>query len=767
MRICELAMEMGVTSASIIEELKQLKVKGKTASSKIEEEFIPAVKAKLAGKPSAAKKTAKKKTAKKAVAKKKTAKTTKEAKPVKEDAEEKTAKKKAKKIVIKAKAVDKPPVEAKKIPKVDTKAEEEAKRKAAEETKKKADDEARKKAEEERARLKAEEAKKVQEKAEEEELKKLINEEEKQKREEEAKKIVVDGAVNVKDFAKKLNVPTSEIIKKLFMKGIAVTVNQSLGVDLMTDLASEAGYTIVQEEKKVKEVKKPKVDLSHLPLRPPVVTVMGHVDHGKTSLLDALRKTSIASGEAGGITQHIGASCIETDKGSITFLDTPGHEAFTMLRARGAEVTDLVVLVVAADDGAMPQTEEAINHAKSAGVTILVAINKIDVPNAQPDKVKQDLTKFGLVPEDWGGQTIMCNVSAKTGEGLDHLVEMIHLQAEVLELHADPKVKAAATIIESKLDKHRGPVLSIIITEGTLRIGDPFVMAEHYGKVRAMINDKGEKIKEAGPSMPVELLGSNTLCGPGESLTVTKSDREARQISQSRSSESREKRFAEKQRVRLDNIVDKMKDGEAKELRLIVKGDTQGSIDAVRQLLSKLSVPEVQIQIAHSGVGAITETDVMLADASNAIIIGFSVRPTDKAKRLAQQEKIDLRLYSIIYEITDDIQTAVRGMLKPKIVEKTLGRAEVRNTFKVSKVGTIAGCMMVEGMVKRNVDCRLLRDNIVVYTGIVSSLRRFKEDTKEVANGYECGIGLDKFNDVKVGDVIELFKQEEVAQPTT
>ncbi|MEE8484243.1 MAG: translation initiation factor IF-2, partial [Nitrospinota bacterium] len=559
------------------------------------------------------------------------------------------------------------------------------------------------------------------------------------------------------------NAPVAEIIKRLFVKGTAVTVNQILGVKLATDLANEMGYTVTVQEAVRKQVdEKAKEDLSHLPLRPPIVTIMGHVDHGKTTLLDTIRKTNVAEGEAGGITQHIGAYNIKADKGSITFLDTPGHEAFTAIRARGAQVTDIVVLVVAADDGIMPQTEEAINHAKAAGVTIIVAVNKIDVPDANPDKVKQELGKFGLVPEDWGGQTIICNVSAKTGEGLDNLLDMIYLQAEVMELHADPKGEANATVIESKLDKARGPILSVVVNNGTIKKGDSFVAGAQSGKVRAMINDSGQNINEAGPSIPVEILGASDICEAGDTLAVMENDRKARQISQQRQVDAREEKFTSRQHVRLENIVESLKDGEIQGLRLVVKADTQGSVDAVKELLSKLVFEEVKLHVIHSGVGGITETDIMLANASNAIVIGFNVRPTSKAKKLGEQEKIDMQLYNVIYEITDDIKNAVMGLMTAKIEEKTIGRAEIRNTFKVSKVGTIAGCMVLDGTVRRGVKARLTRDSVVVYTGSISSLRRFKEDVKEVQNGYECGIGLENYNDVKNGDVIEVYVEEEI-----
>ena len=750
MRISEFAKEIGVKSADIITELKKHKISGKTASSRMEDEMIPAMKKKFGGKSAAA---PAKKAAKKPAAK-----------PKKTVAKAKTVKKAAAPIVDAKKESDRKKAEEEKLRL------ENVKREAEEKAKQKAEQEAKVKAEADR---KEEEAKaKKQEEEELREIERQVAEEDAKKREDEAKQITINEAITVKEFADKLNLHVAEIIKQLFIKGTAVTVNQTLGVGLATDLAKEMGFTIKVEseaepepeiEKKVKAEKKE--DLSHLPIRPPVVTVMGHVDHGKTSLLDKIRKTDVASRESGGITQHIGASSVNTGNGSITFLDTPGHEAFTTLRARGAELTDIVVLVVAADDGVMPQTEEALNHSRAAGVSIIVAVNKVDKPDANPEKVKQELTKFGLVPEEWGGDTIFCNVSAKTGDGIDHLLEMIQLQTEILELHADPKVKAVATVIESRLDKSKGPVHSVIINEGTLRRGDPFVLGVNFGKVRAMVNEKGELIKEAGPATPLELLGASALCEAGDQLTVVESDKKARQISQARQNEMRESKFAsQKTHMRLDSVVESLADGEITDIKLVIKGDAQGSVEAVRELLAKLHFEEVKLHVVHSGIGGITETDIMLAAASNAIVIGFNIRPTEKAKSLAAREEVDVRLYSVVYEITDDIKAAMIGMLKPKIVEKVVGRAEVREVFKVSKMGNISGCMVLDGLVRRNVACRLIRDNVVIHTGTVSSLRRFKDDVKEVANGYECGIGIEKYNDIKQGDIIELFEEEEVAQ---
>ncbi|GMT42627.1 MAG: hypothetical protein IEMM0002_1038 [bacterium] len=746
MRICELAKGISVKSADIIAELKKLKVTGKTASSTISEELIPVVKQKLAGKKSASASNASKTSVKKIAAK-----TAEKKKPVK------TASAKARETAERKEAEMKK--EAEKAAEEARKKEKEKRRKASEEISRKAEE----------ARRQEEKLKK--EKEEEAELRRIekeIEDEAKRKKEDEAKQIVIDEAITLKELAEILKTSPAEIIRKLFLKGVAVTVNQTLGVELASEIAKETGYTVKVKHDKVEEsseeTKRQSEDLSHLPLRPPVVTVMGHVDHGKTTLLDSIRKTDVAGKEAGGITQHIGAYSIDTGHGLVTLIDTPGHEAFTTLRARGAQVTDVVVLVVAADDGIMPQTEEAVNHAKDAGVTILVAVNKIDKPDAQPDKVKQEFTRFGLVPEEWGGTTIFCNVSAKTGEGIDHLVEMIHLQAELLELHADPKESASATVIESKLDKSRGPVHTIIINKGTMRQGDSFVAGVVFGKVRAMMDDKGKLMKTAGPGLPVELLGANAICSPGEELVVVKGDKKARQISQERQSDLRRKNLLKKQHVRLENVVEGLGDGELKELKLVIKGDTQGSLDGLAELLSRFSFEKIKLQVIHSGVGGVTETDIVLADASDAIVIGFNVRPTEKARKLAAQEKIDVRLYNVIYEITDDIKSAMQGMLDPEIVEKRLGRAEVREAFKITGIGVIAGCRVLEGLIRRNTECRLVRDNVVVHTGIVSSLRRFKEDVKEVSGGYECGIGIEKYNDIKVGDVIEIFEFEEATR---
>ncbi len=789
MRISELASELDITSAYIIDALAKMGVEGKkTASSAIDPTNAEKIRRVVGNLPSAARKAEHEKTLKGA----------KKRAPAKEKAPAATLAKPP------AAAQAKPPVAAHEppaVPDAERQAAEAAeKRKKAEsdsaariiEEKKKAEDSARKvidekkkseeakrRADEDRRRTEEAQRRKADEKKRKEDerrrrkeddemraLERQVADEDRKKVEEAAKSVVIEEAMIVKEFAERLNVPVAEVIKRLFMKGTAVTVNQTLGVEVAINLAKEMGYTVkVQEALVLDKIKDIVADTSNLPIRPPVITIMGHVDHGKTSLLDAIRKTKVASGEAGGITQHIGAYSVHYGKGTVTFIDTPGHEAFTALRARGAKVTDIVVLVVAADDGVMPQTVEAINHAKAANVAIIVAVNKIDKPGANPEKVKKDLLNYGLVAEEWGGQTIFIPVSAKTGQGLEQLLEMLGLQAEVLDLRAEPDQMAIATVIESRLDRSRGPVLSLIVNKGTLKLGDIFVAGQFQGRVRALVNDKGENVKEAGPSMPVEMLGAADACPPGELLAVVDSDRKARQISQARQDAARDKKMAVKQHVRLENVLESLHEGEMMDLKLVIKADTQGSSDAVSELLGKLTFDTVKLQVIHSGVGAITETDVMLADASDAIIIGFNIRPTEKAKTLAQREKIDMRLYNIIYEVADDISLAVKGMLKPKIVERTLGRAEVRNTFRVSNVGTIAGSMVRDGLIRRNALCRLIRDNVVIYTGTVSSLKRFKDDAREVASGYECGIGLDGYNDVKVGDIIELFVKEEAAQP--
>jgi translation initiation factor IF-2 len=549
---------------------------------------------------------------------------------------------------------------------------------------------------------------------------------------------------------------------KLMNMGVMATANQSIDHETASILASEYDYEV--EKKLVAE------DLVHMEeekggepeLRPPVITVMGHVDHGKTSLLDAIRDADVVSREAGGITQHIGAYHVTLSSGhEVVFLDTPGHEAFTAMRARGAKVTDIVLLVVAADDGVMAQTKEAIDHSKAAGVPIIVAVNKIDKPGANPDMIKTQLSEIGLMPEDWGGDTIFVNISAKKRIGIDELLEMLALQAEVMELKAVPAKNARGHVIEAKLDKGRGPVATLLVSDGTLNAGDSIVCGLHYGKIRAMINDKGEQIKEAGPSMPVEVLGLSGIPEAGNEFVVLSDEKKAKEVSDFRQRKSREAELVKASKVSLESVFEKMQEQEVKELNLILKVDVQGSSEALSEALLKLSSQEIKVNIVRSGIGAIVESDVLLASASNGIIIGFNVRPTPQAKVLSEQEGVDIKFYDIIYDVIEDVKKAMVGMLEPVYEEKIIGHSEVRQTFRVPKVGTIAGSYVTDGMVMRNAKARLLRDNVVVYTGQISSLRRFKEDVKEVQSGYECGIGLENFNDIKVGDVVEAYQMEE------
>jgi len=581
-----------------------------------------------------------------------------------------------------------------------------------------------------------------------------------------AKRVVkVAEAISVGDLSQRLGVKANELIKKLMGLGIMATVNQLVDIDSATLIAQEYGYGVenvsVQEETLIDTGAEPQEGKAEH--RAPVVTVMGHMDHGKTSLLDAIRKTNVVSDEAGGITQHIGAYHVHLDKGDITFLDTPGHEAFTQMRSRGAKVTDIVVLVVAADDGVMPQTVEAINHAKAAGVPIIVAVNKIDLPQADPSRVKNELAKYELVPEDWGGQTIFVEVSAKKVTNIKGLLEMILLQAEMLELKAASDVPARGIIIESKLDKGRGPVSTVLIQSGKLKVGDAFVTGVHHGRIRAMINDWGQRATEAGPSMPIEILGLSGVPQAGDSFIVVKDEATARQIASIRERKNMEVERMKTAKVSLADLYERISKGEVKELNIIIKADVQGSIEAVAESLDKLSTDAVKIKAIHSAVGGISEGDVMLAAASDAIIIGFNVRPEPKAQTLAEKESVDVRLYNVIYNLVDDIKKAMEGLLEPIVREEVIGRAEIRDVFKVSKVGTVAGCYVTDGKAERGARVRLIRDNVVIYEGKLSSLKRFKEDAKEVASGYECGMAIEGYNDIKVGDVIELYVEKQEA----
>lgn len=583
--------------------------------------------------------------------------------------------------------------------------------------------------------------------------------------EEEISVIEMGASITVGDLAEKLGKKSSEIIMKLMAQGVMASINQEIERELAETICEDYGVIVEDEvERDIAEeiFASEEDDEKDLVERPPVVVVMGHVDHGKTSLLDAIRKTKVTADEAGGITQHIGAYTVSINNKPITFLDTPGHEAFTAMRMRGALVTDIAVLVVAADDGVMSQTVEAINHAKAAGVEIIVAINKIDKPSANPDRVKQELTEYGLLVEDWGGETIAVPVSAVTKEGIDQLLEMIILVAEMKELKANPNKKASGNIIEARLDKGRGPIATALVKAGTLKVGDPIVVGGAFGRVRAMVNDKGKQIKKAGPSIPVEILGLNDVPHAGDMFYVAKNEKQARQVAETIIAKSRVDMLKETQKVSLEDLFSQIQSGNMKELNIVIKADVQGSVGAVRASLEKLSNDEVRIRTIHGGVGAITESDVMLASASNAIIIGFNVRPEASAKSVAEDQKVDIRLYRVIYNAIDDIRAAIKGMLDPEYVEKILGHAEVRQIFNASGVGTIAGSYVKDGKITRNSKVRLLRDNVVVYEGEVATLRRYKDDVKEVATNFECGILLNKFNDVKLGDIIEAFVMEEI-----
>jgi translation initiation factor IF-2 len=575
--------------------------------------------------------------------------------------------------------------------------------------------------------------------------------------------IRIAEVITAGDLAKRMGVKGGELIKKLMEMGVFVNINQVIDADVASLVASEFGYEVEKVSLERQDLLERKQDLpEQLQPRPPVVTIMGHVDHGKTMLLDAIRKTNVMEGEAGGITQHIGAYDVQLENGHVVFIDTPGHEAFTAMRARGAQVTDVVVLVVAADDGVMPQTKEAIDHARAAKVPILVAINKIDKPNGNPEKVKKDLADYGLAPENWGGNTLFAEVSAKQKTGIKELLELILLQAEVLELRANPDKPARGVIIEAKLDKGRGPVATLLVQEGTLKTGDVFIAGSQYGRVRAMLNDKGQKIEEARPSIPVEVVGFTDVPEPGETFIFISEERMAKQISLYRQEKIREKELSKLSKVSLEELYEQIKKGEVKELNVIIKADVQGSIEAVKEALKKLSSDVVKVNVLHDGVGGITETDVNLASASNAIIIGFNVRPGSKAQTLAEQERVDIRTYSIIYDAIDDIKKALEGLLEPTYKEHTLGRVEVIALFNIHKVGQVVGGIVLDGKVVRGSHARLLRDNVVIYDGRITSLKRFKEDTKDCVQGLECGIKIENFNDVKLGDIIESYEIEEI-----
>ena len=580
------------------------------------------------------------------------------------------------------------------------------------------------------------------------------------------KEIEIMETISVSELARKMNLKASELIGKLMVMGMMVTMNQSIDADTATILASEYDCTVhivsLYDETVIEREGDGSTELMH---RPPVVTIMGHVDHGKTKTLDAIRSANVAAGEFGGITQHIGAYTVETPKGQITFLDTPGHEAFTMMRARGAEITDIVVLVVAADDGVMPQTIEAINHAKDGKVPIIVAVNKIDKPEANPDRVKTQLSELGLIPEDWGGDTMFVSISALQKVGLDALLDAIILQAEVLELSSNYECRAEGKVIESRIDHGRGIVATILVQRGTLRTGDPYVAGVYSGRVRAIFNDHGEKIEEATPSMPVEILGLEGMPNAGDPFQVTENERFARQISSKRQELKRSEDARNIKKVTLENLYSTIDEGEVTELKVIIKGDVQGSVEALKSSLEKLSTREIRLNVIHASAGAINDSDVMLAAAdSNAIIIGFNVRPTPQAKLLAEQEKVDIRKYNIIYKAVEEIEQAMEGMLKPDIKEEVIGSVEVRDVIKVPKIGSIAGSYVLQGLIKRSSTVHVIREGIVVHSGKLASLRRFKDDVKEVAAGFECGIGIEGFADIKIGDQLEVIELVEVAR---
>ena len=582
------------------------------------------------------------------------------------------------------------------------------------------------------------------------------------------KAVMTAEKITVKDLSERIGKPVSEIIKKLLMLGIFANINNELDFDtaqlICTEFGVELELKLAETAEDALEAEDVEDSEEDLVTRPPVVTIMGHVDHGKTSLLDYIRKSHVTAGEAGGITQHIGAYTVELHGQRITFLDTPGHEAFTAMRARGAQATDIAILVVAADDGVMPQTIEAINHAKAAGVQTIVAINKMDKPTADPDRIRQELTKYELVDEAWGGDTIIVPVSAQTGQGVDQLLEMILLVAEVQDYRANPNRKARGIIIEARLDKGRGPVANVLIKNGTLRVGDTIVAGMAYGRVRAMVNDKGERVKEARPSDPVEVIGFNDVPEAGDILSAVDDDSLSRKVAEERRDKARAALIKAQSKTTLDDLFNQISEGQVKELNIIIKADVQGSVEAVKQSLERLSNDEVKVKVIHGGVGAITETDVNLASASNAIIIGFNVRHDNNVRDLAEHEKVDIRLYRVIYNAIEDIQAAMKGMLAPKFKENVLGRCTVRQTFRVSGVGTVAGCYVTDGKIQRNAQIRLLRDNVVVHEGKIDSLKRFKDDAKEVAAGYECGLGIENYNDVKEGDEIECFVMEEISR---
>ncbi len=582
-----------------------------------------------------------------------------------------------------------------------------------------------------------------------------------------SKKIIKIGeSITVGDLAKKMQLKAGDVIKKMMQMGLKATINETLDDETATLVADELGFEVNVEKFEEKEIllqKDDDVEVENLP-RPPVVTVMGHVDHGKTTLLDTIRKTNVVGGEAGGITQHIGAYKVFHNDKTIVFIDTPGHEAFTSMRARGASITDIVILVVAADDGVMPQTIEAINHSKAAGVPIIVAINKIDKPGAEPEKIKRQLSEAGLLPEDWGGDTLIAEVSAKSGDGIDQLLELVTLQADLMELSAAADKRANGVVVEAELDVGRGAVATVLVVEGTLKVGDYVVIGTDYSRVRALTDDQGQRVKEAGPSMPVEIMGLSEVPEAGEKFYVVKNEKAAKEVVSHREDVQREKTKKPDVKITLEDLYESIDSKEIKELNLIIKADTQGSVEALKESLNDLSTDKCRVNIVHTGVGAISETDVALASASNAIIVGFNVRPDKNAKQLAEKEGVSFELHSIIYDVVSRIKNAMEGLLEPIVKELVIGHVEVKETFRISKQGTIAGCMVTDGKVTRDSNIRVLRDGVVIYDGKIESLKRFKDDVKEVQSGYECGISIQNYNDIKVGDTFEIYEFQEIKQ---
>lgn len=589
------------------------------------------------------------------------------------------------------------------------------------------------------------------------------------RKEEEVEEVAVESieigeTITVKELAEKLKKPNNEVIKTLMFEGVMAGMNQEINFEIAAKVAEKFEIEAIKkaDEELLEEFEEEEIDTAALKKRPAIITVMGHVDHGKTSILDAVRKTKVASGEAGGITQHIGAYTVDVDDQKLTFLDTPGHEAFTAMRARGAQVTDVVILVVAADDGIMPQTAEAIDHCKAAKVPMVVAINKIDREGADLEKVKGGLAEHGLVVEDWGGDVVAVPVSAKTGEGIDTLLEMVVLSAEIQDLVANPERNGKGTVIDAKLDKGRGAVASLLVQDGTLNAGDSIVVGNTYGRIRAMFDDEGKAIKAAGPSIPVEILGLSEVPAAGDRFLVVKDEKTARQMAEKRVAKQRQENFNTSNRVSLEDLYSQIKEGKVKELSVIVKADVQGSVEAIKGSLEKLSTEDVKVRVIHGGVGAITETDVTLSAASNALIIGFNVRPTVNAVTVASKDDVSIKTYSVIYEAIEDIKAAMIGMLDPIYKEVILGNVEIRQTYKISAIGTIAGCYVLDGKITRNADIRIIRDNIVIKEGKLASLKRFKDDAKEVKAGYECGLSIERFNDIKEGDIIEAYTMEAI-----